>query len=69
MLWAVAVSGALVSGCGLAIENITGGAVPRTWGGLAQAMAALALIWSAQAGGFTRVMKPLIVLMFASIVL
>lgn len=69
VLWAVAVSGALVSGCGLAIENITGGAVPRTWGGFAQAVGAFALIWSAHAGGFTRVMKPLIVVMFVSIVL
>ena len=68
VLWAVAVSGALISGCGLAIENITGGAVPRTWGGLAQAVAAFALIWSAHAGVFTRVMKPLIVVMFVSIV-
>ena len=51
VLWAVAVSGALVSGCGLAIENITGGAVPRTWGGFAQAVAAFALIWSAHATG------------------
>jgi Mn2+/Fe2+ NRAMP family transporter len=68
VLWAVAVSGALVSGCGLAIENITGGAVPRTWGGFAQAVAAFALIWSARASGFTRVMKPLIVVMFVSIV-
>jgi Mn2+/Fe2+ NRAMP family transporter len=68
VLWAVAVSGALVSGCGLAIENITDGAVPRTWGGFAQAFAAFALIWSARAGGFTRVMKPLIVVMFVSIV-
>ena len=69
LLWAVAVSGALISGCGLAIENITGGAVPRTWGGFAQAVAAFALIRSAHAGGLARVMKPLIVVMFVSIVL
>jgi Mn2+/Fe2+ NRAMP family transporter len=69
VLWGVAVSGALVSGCGLAIENISGGAVPRTWGGFAQAAAAFALIWSAHVGIFSRVMKPLIVVMFASIVL
>lgn len=68
VLWSVAVSGALVSGCGLAIENITGGAVPRTWGGFAHAVAALVLIWSARMGGLTRVMKPVIVLMFVSIV-
>lgn len=68
VLWGVAVSGALVSGCGLAIENISGGAVPRTWGGFAQAAAAFALIWSANGGHFARVMKPLIIVMFASIV-
>ena len=67
-LWAVAVSGALVSGCGLAIENISGGAVPRTWGGFAQAVAAFMVIWMAHAGILTRVMKPLVVVMFASIV-
>jgi Mn2+/Fe2+ NRAMP family transporter len=69
VLWSVAVSGALVSGCGLAIENVTGGAVPRTWGGFAQAVAAFGMIWSAHAGGLARVMKPLIVMMFVSIVL
>lgn len=68
VLWAVAVSGALVSGCGLAIENISGGAVSRKWGGFAQAAAALALIGSARAGLFTRVMKPLVIVMFVSIV-
>jgi Mn2+/Fe2+ NRAMP family transporter len=69
VLWAVAVSGALVSGCGLAIENITGGAIPRTWGGFAQAVAAFALIWHAHSGRFARVMKRLIVVMFGSVVL
>ena len=67
-LWGVAVSGALVSGCGLAIENITGGAVPRSWGGFAQAVVAFALIWSARTGCMSRLMKPLIVVMFVSIV-
>ena len=68
VIWAVAVSGALVSGCGLAVESLSDGAVPRTWGGFAQALAAFALIWSARAAGFARVMKPLILVMFVSIV-
>lgn len=68
VFWAVAVSGALISGCGLAIGNITGGAVPRTWGSLAQALAVFVLIWSAHSGALARVMKPLIVVMFVSIV-
>jgi Mn2+/Fe2+ NRAMP family transporter len=68
VLWSVAVSGALVSGCGMAVENISGGAVPRTWGGFAQAVLAFVMIGSAHSGMFTRVMKPLIVVMFVSIV-
>ncbi len=68
VLWAIAVSGALVSGCGLAIENITRGAIPRSWGAFAQAVVVIAFIFSARTGGFSRVMKPLIVLMFVSIV-
>lgn len=68
VLWAMAVSGALVSGCGLAIENITRGAVPRSWGAFAQAFVAFGFIYAARTGGFSRVMKPLIVVMFFSIV-
>ena len=68
VLWAIAVSGALVSGCGLAIENITRGAVPRSWGAFAQAAMAFVFIYAARARGFSRVMKPLIVVMFFSIV-
>ena len=68
VLWAVAVSGALTNGCGLAIENLTGGAVPRSWCALAHSVIAFAVIYSAHAGGFSRVMKPLIVVMFCTIV-
>ncbi len=68
VLWAIAVSGALVSGCGLAIENITHGAIPRSWGAFAQAVVAFGFIYAARADGFSRVMKPLIVVMFLSIV-
>ncbi len=68
VLWAVAVSGALISGCGLAIENITRGAVPRNLGGLVQALAVFGLIWAAHGGILSRLMKPLIVAMFISIV-
>lgn len=67
-LWAVAVSGALVSGCGLAVENITHGAVPRSWGALAQVAVAFGFIYAARAGSFSRVIKPLIAVMFFSIV-
>jgi len=68
VLWAVAVSGALVSGCGLAIENLSGGTIPRSWGGFAHAIVAFVVIYAARVSGFMRLMKPLIVLMFVSIV-
>lgn len=67
--WSIAVSGALVSGCGLAIENISGGAVPRSWGGLAHAALAFALIVPGRTNCFMQVMRPLIAVMFFSIVL
>lgn len=47
VLWAVAVSGALVTGCGLVVENLTNGAVPRSWGALAQGLVAFAFIYCA----------------------
>jgi len=68
VLWAVAVSGALVTGCGLAIENLTGGAVPHTWGALAHTAVAFTFIYGVRTGGFERAMKPLIVVMFVGIV-
>jgi len=68
VLWSVAVSGALVSACGLAIENITDGAVPGKWAAMVQAALALALIWTAHTGRLEGVMKLLVVLMFAGIV-
>lgn len=68
VLWAAAVSGALLAGCGLAIENISGGVVSRTWGGLAHGVVAFALIWFAHGAVLSRVVKPLIVLMFIGIV-
>lgn len=68
VLWAVAVSGALISGCGLAVENITGGAVPFVWGALAHAVVAFVFIYTAHAGRFSAVMKPLIAIMFLSVV-
>jgi Mn2+/Fe2+ NRAMP family transporter len=69
LLWAVAVSGALITGCGLAIEHLTNGAVPHSWGALAHGVVALGFIYGAHARGFQRAMKPLIVVMFVSIVI
>lgn len=68
VLWAAAVSGALVSGCGLAISNITGGFVQQSWGGFLLAGVAFFLIWTTHARWLAGVMKPLIIVMFVSIV-
>ncbi len=54
VIWAMAVSGALVSGCGLAIENITNGRVARSWGALAHAVVAFGFIFAARSNGFPR---------------
>lgn len=69
VLWATAVSGALISGCGLAVENITRGAVPFAWGALAHAVVAFLFIYTAHGARFTLIMKPLIAVMFVSVVL
>ena len=69
VVWAVAVSGALVSGCGLAIENLSGGSVSRSWGGLLHAAVAFALIFPGRTSLFAKVMRPLIGVMFFTIVL
>ncbi|HEX2851999.1 MAG TPA: Nramp family divalent metal transporter [Opitutaceae bacterium] len=67
-LWAVAVSGALITGCGMAVENLTAGAVPHSWGALAHAAVALGFIYGTHTRGFERAMKPLIVVMFVSVI-
>ncbi|MBC7368572.1 MAG: Nramp family divalent metal transporter [Undibacterium sp.] len=68
VLWSVAVSGALITGCGLAIENLTAGAVPQTSGALGHAVLAFGFVYAARSRGFATAMKPLIVVMFVSIV-
>ena len=63
--WSIAVSGALVSACGLAVETLSVGLIPRSWGGLAHAVAAYALIrFGTHRLDATRWMKPLIAVMF-----
>ena len=68
VLWSIAVSGALVSGCGLALETLSRGAIPRTWGGFCQALLAFVLIRFTGAGALSRFMKPLIAVMFVTVV-
>ncbi len=68
VVWTVSVSAALTSACGLGIANLTGGAVPRSWGAVAHSLAGGALVLMGGFTGFERVMKGLIATMFFSIV-
>jgi len=68
VLWSIAVSGALVSGCGLAVETLSHGFIPRTWGGFGQAILAFLLIRLAGGSALSRFMKPLITVMFVTVV-
>ena len=43
LIWTVAVSAALISACGLALQNLTGGVVPQAWGAVAHSLLGLRL--------------------------
>ena len=67
-VWAVGVSGALANGCGLAIENLSGGRVPRSWGAVSHVLIAGFVVRFGGLGAFTKAMKFLIGAMFVTIV-
>jgi hypothetical protein len=66
-VWAVGVSGALANGCGLAIENLSGGRVPRSWGAVSHVLVAAFVVRSGGLLAFTKAMKLLIIAMFITI--
>ena len=68
VVWSIAVGGALLSGCGLAIENITRGRVPFVWGALAHGVVVFGFVYTAHTKRFATIMKPLIAIMFISVV-
>jgi Mn2+/Fe2+ NRAMP family transporter len=68
VVWAVGVSGALANGCGLAIENLSGGRVPRSWGAVSHVLVAAFVVRSGGLIAFTKAMKFLIIAMFITIV-
>jgi Mn2+/Fe2+ NRAMP family transporter len=37
-IWSIGVAAALANGCGLAIENLRGGRVPKSWGAVAHVL-------------------------------
>ena len=68
VIWSIAVSGALISGCGLALENLTSGKVTFVAAALGHAVAAFLFLYFANADRFGVIIKPLIAIMFISVV-
>jgi Mn2+/Fe2+ NRAMP family transporter len=67
VLWTVAVSAALTNACGLGLTNLTGGAVPQSWGAVAHSLIGFAFVWLGGYGKFEKLMKLLVGLMGFSI--
>jgi Mn2+/Fe2+ NRAMP family transporter len=68
VLWSIAVSAALISGCGLALVNISGGRVPFVAAALGHAVVAFLLLRFANTALLGKIIKPLIAVMFVSVV-
>lgn len=68
VLWAVAVSAALVNACGLGIANLTGGAISPAWGGILHSFAGLVIVWIGGFRGFSTIMKALVAIMVVCVV-
>jgi Mn2+/Fe2+ NRAMP family transporter len=64
----VAVSAALANACGLGISNLTGGAVPQSWGSVAHALFGFVFVLLGGFSGFEKAMRLLIATMFFSII-
>jgi Mn2+/Fe2+ NRAMP family transporter len=60
VLWTVAVSAALTNACGLGLTNLTGGAVPQSWGAVLHSLVGFAFVWLGGYGKFEKLMKLLV---------
>jgi Mn2+/Fe2+ NRAMP family transporter len=67
VLWTVAVSAALTNATGLGIANLTGGAIPQSWGAVAHSLIGFAFVWVGGYAWFERLMKLLVGIMGFSI--
>ena len=68
VVWTVAVSAALANACGLGIANLTGGAIPQSWGAALHSLLGAAFVLLGGFSGFEKIMKVLIGAMFFAIV-
>ena len=69
LLWTIAVSAALTNATGLGITNLTGGAVPQSWGAVAHSLIGFALVWIGGYAWFEKLMKILVGVMGFSILI
>jgi Mn2+/Fe2+ NRAMP family transporter len=60
VFWTGAVSAALTNACGLGISQLTGGAVPQSWGSVFHSLFGFVFVWLGGYGGFERLMKVLV---------
>lgn len=68
VIWTGFVSAALTNACGLGIDNLTGGAIPRHWGAVVHSLIGFVFVWIGGFEGFEKIMKVLIGVMFFSII-
>ncbi len=68
LIWTVAVSAALISACGLGLQNLTGGVVPQSLGGVAHSLLGCAFVLVGGFAGFEKLMRFLLGLMVLGIV-
>ena len=67
VLWTVAVSAALTNATGLGISNLTGGAIPQSWGAIAHSLIGFVFVWVGGYSWFEKLMKLLVGVMGFSI--
>lgn len=67
LLWTIAVSAALTNATGLGIANLTGGAIPQSWGAIAHSLIGFLFVRIGGYAWFERLMKVLVGIMGFSI--
>ncbi|HEY6363084.1 MAG TPA: Nramp family divalent metal transporter [Vicinamibacterales bacterium] len=67
VLWTVAVTAALTNATGLGMENLTSGAIPRSWGAVAHSFIGAAFVLVGGFAGFDKAIKVLVGIMGFSV--
>ena len=67
VIWTVGVSAALTNACGLGIANLTGNALPQSWGAVLHSLIGFAFVYLGGYGKFEKLMKVLVGVMGFSI--